>query len=238
MTGAAGTFDALAGETENIQATLDGAPAMLRDTRTTLARADRTLAGAADLADRVAPGVTEARRLAAPLSGVLDTVVDVGPDARVTLSSLRRAAPDLNPLLEHATKLMPQLGSIGKQAKPQLACVRPYTPEINSFGTNWGDWLSPVDGRDKYGRANVQSLIPAAYNAQTGTSADAVKAFPGLAYAFPQPPGYSAGQPWFIPECGVGPESLDPSKDPESRQRTFVSIPPLTFLGDPAEGAR
>ena len=35
-------------------------------------------------------------------------------------------------------------------------------------------------------------------------------------YAFPRPPGYSAGQPWFIPECGYTKDGLDASKDPEA----------------------
>lgn len=37
-----------------------------------------------------------------------------------------------------------------------------------------------------------------------------------LTYAMPRPPGYSAGKPWFIPECGYTKDSLDASKDPES----------------------
>ncbi|MEA2273229.1 MAG: hypothetical protein QOI98_1937, partial [Solirubrobacteraceae bacterium] len=36
-----------------------------------------------------------------------------------------------------------------------------------------------------------------------------------LKYAMPRPPGLNAGQPWFQPQCGAGPDSLDPSKDPE-----------------------
>jgi hypothetical protein len=48
-------------------------------------------------------------------------------------------------------------------------------------------------------------------------SGTAAKLFPGLDYAFPRPPGYSAGQPWFLPKCGVTTDALDPSKDPESR---------------------
>jgi len=39
--------------------------------------------------------------------------------------------------------------------------------------------------------------------------------FPGLRYAFPFPPGYLAGQPWYLPECGITPDAFDASKDPE-----------------------
>ena len=112
---------------------------------------------------------------------------------------------------------MPQLGSIGRQSVEQLKCIRPYTPDAVAFFTNWADFLSATDGKDKYIRANVQLLTPAPYNAITGNSADIAKAFPGLRYAFPRPPGLNAGQPWFLPECGAGKDSLDPSKDPEAR---------------------
>jgi hypothetical protein len=43
-----------------------------------------------------------------------------------------------------------------------------------------------------------------------------------ILYAFPRPPGLNGSQgigsgsgPFFQPQCGIGPESLDPSKDPE-----------------------
>jgi hypothetical protein len=39
----------------------------------------------------------------------------------------------------------------------------------------------------------------------------------GLTYAFPRPPGDSAGQPWFLPECGITKDAYDPSKDPEGK---------------------
>jgi hypothetical protein len=37
----------------------------------------------------------------------------------------------------------------------------------------------------------------------------------GQGYALPRPPGLNAGQPWFLPECGAGPSSVNPAHDPE-----------------------
>jgi phospholipid/cholesterol/gamma-HCH transport system substrate-binding protein len=218
VSGAATTFDATAREVTALRATVRRAPRTLTAVRATLAHADGTLAAAADLTDRLAPGVTQVRKLTRPLNSVLGTVVRVAPDAKATLATARRATPDLNPLLARATQLMGQLGSIGRQSVTQLKCIRPYTPDIVAFFTNWGDFLSPTDGKDKYIRANVQMLTPAPYNAITKDSGELAKEFPGLRYAFPRPPGYNAGQPWFLPECGAGPEALDPSQDPEARK--------------------
>lgn len=217
LSGAGTTFDVLATDAAAVQRTLDVAPRVLTHARSTLRRADGTLAAVREVTGRLAPGVTQLRRTTGPLDRVLATVVDVAPDARRTLRSLRSATPQLNPLLSAATTIAPQLGSIGRQATDALKCIRPYTPDMMSFFSTWGDSLVSGDGRDKYFRATVQALLPAPTNVSGESSADAVKAFPGTRYGFPRPPGYNAGQPWFLPECGAGPDALDPAKDPESR---------------------
>jgi ABC-type transporter Mla subunit MlaD len=219
VSGAATTFDAIASQASALQATLTSAPPTLIAARATLAHADRTLTAAGELARRLAPGVDQVRGIASPLNSVLGTVVQVGPDAVSTLATVRHSAPDVSSLLTTATPLMPKLTSIGRQAVPQLGCIRPYTPDVVAFITNWGDWLSATDGRDRYGRANVQAIVPAPYNAVTASPATIVKDFPGLTYGFPYPPGYNAGQPWFLPQCGAGPDALNPAKDPEARAR-------------------
>jgi phospholipid/cholesterol/gamma-HCH transport system substrate-binding protein len=217
VSGAATTFDAAAGQAVALKATLSRSPQTFAAARSTLARAGHTLTAAAQLTDRLAPGVVALRRIAHPLDDVLSTVVDVGPDVRTTLAVAGRSTSDLDPLLAKATALSPQIGSVAHRSVTQLRCIRPYTPDIISFFTNWGDFLSATDGKDKYLRASVESFMPGGHNAQTGDSAQAARQYPGLRYAFPRPPGYNAGQPWFLPECGAGRDALDPSKDPEAR---------------------
>jgi len=216
--GAATTFTAVASEARGLQDTLERTPRTLVGARGTLARADRTLLGAADLTDALAPGVDELRSISSPLHRLLDTVVDVGPDARATLATARRSAPDVNGLLARATQLLPQIGSVARKANEQLDCIRPYTPEIAAFASTWGDFLSPSDSKDKYIRANIQQLLPAGHNVQTWNSGQLKTQFPGLEYGFPRPPGEVAGQPWHLPECGAGPNATDPYKDPEGER--------------------
>lgn len=223
VTGAATTLDALGDESVDLERTLARMPGTLAAARGTLGRADATLRSAVSVTDRIAPGVTEVRRITRPLDRVLRTVADVGPDVRQTVSTLRTAAPDLTKLLDRGREVLPQVESIGKQAVDELRCIRPYTPDIIAFFTNWGGFLANSDGKDKYLRATVQNLLPAETNVDTRDSAQAKAQNPGLAYAFPQPPGLSADQPWFLPECGIGPEVMDPAKDPESRLRNPLS---------------
>ena len=236
LTGAAGTFQALAAEERSLRETLDGVPGALSQLRSTLRRAEPTLGRARSLTARIRPGVAELRRTAQPLDRLLRTVGDVGPSARSTLASLRRAVPNLDRLLDKTRALAPQLERIGRQGKENLRCIRPYTPDMNAFFTNWGDYFSGVGIPDKAFRAQVMTYVPAAFNAVPYTSADAKTLFQGLEYGFPRPPGTNAGQPWFLPECGAGPEALDPSKDPEMRIKPLFTPPPVRPLAAPAGG--
>ncbi|MCW3016203.1 MAG: hypothetical protein JWO02_3295 [Solirubrobacterales bacterium] len=223
LSGAAATFDAMAADTDALEHTLAQAPGVLRRTRGTLARADRTLDLARVVTGRLAPGVTELRRTARPLNGTLEAVSRVGPDVRATLSSVREATPALDPLLTRTRTLSPQLESVGRQTVENAKCIRPYTPSIVGFFSTWADFFSHGDGKDKMIRAQVQNYLPAATNANAYTSGQAAKQFPGLEFGFPRPPGTAAGQPWFLPECGAGRDALDPDKDPEARPYNAIA---------------
>ncbi|WP_354698836.1 hypothetical protein DSM112329_04534 [Paraconexibacter sp. AEG42_29] len=84
--------------------------------------------------------------------------------------------------------------------------------------------IEKVNGQDKivqYGlRAQPQLSTSSAEFAQIPGVTDSSTFSAGEGnikqYAFPRPPGYSAGKPQFIPECGYTKENLDPFKDPES----------------------
>jgi ABC-type transporter Mla subunit MlaD len=228
LSGAGGTFDALGRQSGALQDAIELAPQTFARARTTLARADGTLEEAGEVVKRLEPGVAQVRAIARPLNGLLGTAVDVGPDARSTLASLRQAAPDLNRLMARATELSPQIGRVGKQSVENLKCIRPYTPDAIAFFTNWGDFFSVPDSKDKLIRAQVQSFLPAQHNTNMINSGEAARLYPGLEFGFPRPPGTNAGQPWFLPECGAGPEALDPAKDPEARPFSDVmKIPSL-----------
>jgi virulence factor Mce-like protein len=221
LSGAGQTFAAVASRQRELRQTLDEAPTTLSSVRHTLRHADGTLRSAAELTDAIAPGVVQLRRIASPLNHVLGTVVDVGPDARGTLATLRGATPRLNPLLAKATADMPKLESVARQTTEQVKCLRPYTPEIAALFADWAAFQSNGDGRDKYFRANVivptalaMNAFPKEYNSET-----VAKLFgSGLTYGNPLPPGAIAGQPWLQPECGITKDGLDPSKDAEIRR--------------------
>jgi ABC-type transporter Mla subunit MlaD len=215
VTDAARTFGAAANQADALRQMLAETPGTLDAVDHTLRHADGTLASAQRLLTALSPGVGKVRQLAGPLNSLLGTVLAVGPDATSTLRSVRRAVPDLNPLLDRARSLMPTIESTGRQAATQLACIRPYAPEAAGLASTWVSFIQYGDKADKYARVNG-GAYPYLSSETPLSSAQVVSRFPNLKYVFPAPPGEVAGQPWFNPTCGVGPDSLDARLDPEA----------------------
>jgi virulence factor Mce-like protein len=213
--GTATTIAAVSDKAVQLKQTLQQLPGTLAQANTTLTGARQTLERAADLTDHLAPGVRELRKVAAPLNTTLKSITAVSPSLRATLATAKSSTPQINKLLSRVTSVSPQVESIGKQATTQVGCLRPYTPELLALTTTWGDFLSSTDGHDRYLRAQIQNYLPAFGPDIPYDSLEASKLFPQLRFAFPKPPGYNANQPWFQPQCGVGPDVLDPAKDKE-----------------------
>ncbi|WP_354701409.1 hypothetical protein DSM112329_01721 [Paraconexibacter sp. AEG42_29] len=216
VAGAAQTFAAVGTRADRLQTALRELPPTLSTARGTLRRADVTLAKADRLTERLAPGIGEVRKIAAPLSRTLTTLAAVAPDARATVATLRKGAPDLTRVLTAARPLLPKLGDVGKEAARQLSCVRPYTPEIAGFASTWGQVSSNSDGKDKFARITAQAYPFGTFTPLTNPQLSKVLPAAQEQYAFPRPPGQNANQTWYLPECGVGPDSTDPTKDPEA----------------------
>ncbi|MHB8693628.1 MAG: MlaD family protein [Solirubrobacteraceae bacterium] len=210
--GTAGTFQAIATDASGVQATLANAPATLTSVRTTLDRAQRTLSLAGALAQRLSPGVTQLRAIATPLADTLQTLAVVGPDGASTLQTLRSAAPQINPFVDRVIQTMAPITAIGRSGTAAMKCIRPYSPEVAGFFSNWDGFTAYDDGRNKYVRLMIQG---SPYPSGTPLNAATLqKALPQLRYAFPRPPGYNGGQPWFQPQCGAGRSALNASTNP------------------------
>ena len=93
-------------------------------------------------------------------------------------------------------------------------CIRPYGPELSGFLSTWIGYTKGYDAQGHSARILVQA--PPVPVGSPLSSKQAVDLHGGaLKYAMPRPPGLNAGQPWFQPQCGAGPDALDPAKDPE-----------------------
>jgi phospholipid/cholesterol/gamma-HCH transport system substrate-binding protein len=224
--GAAQTFSAIAGESETLKKALDELPSGLANNEVAIAKADVTLQKLDSLVDKLGPGVHELNRIVSPLRSTLGSLRAISPDAAATLNTLGTNSPDIYGLLDQVHAVSPRIESIAKQATTEIGCVRPYAPEIYATGSGWGDYISYFDGKDNYLHAQVMQFLPHGPNSNPLTPAQALQLYPGVTYQFPAPPGYIANQPWFQPQCGVTPDVLDPTKDPEIRHPDSASDPP------------
>jgi hypothetical protein len=186
----------------------------LSTARGTLGHLDRSLTGLQALVADLKPGAASLRRVAPVLRDTLATLLLLAPRATQTLQSGTRSIPSVASFLAAATQFVPGVTRALEGTNPMLACLRPYTPEIAGFASTWMGFTGNYDGYGHYARILVQEspLIPG-----TGLTAVQATSLPtgGLRYAMPRPPGMNVGQPWFLPQCGAGPNSLNPQLDPE-----------------------
>lgn len=216
VTHAAGTFDELARHAGAQRAALERLPATLSTSRGTLRRLDVSLGGLDALVKDLGPGARALRGLSVPARLTLAELRSVAPLATATLARGRRAAPDLGRFLQVGTAFLPRLSTDLAQLVPMAACLRPYGPEIGGTLSTWTGFGKNYDNTGHYLRAFPLQVQAALLPGTRSNSEQSINEFRGrLFYAFPRPPGLNAGHPWFQPQCGAGPQALDPRYDPE-----------------------
>lgn len=214
---AAATFDTLARHTQAEQAALQQAPAALSQGVATLSRLDASLGGLQRLVSNVAPGAVALRSLAPTALGALRELFAVAPLATSALTRGTRAAGPLTSLLTTATPFLPRAGSALSRLAPMVGCVLPYGPEIAGTLSTWSGFNENYDSGGHYARTFPLTFNPLIVAGTPMSSSQIVGASGGgLSYAMPRPPGLNAGHPFFQPQCGAGPASLDASADPEA----------------------
>jgi virulence factor Mce-like protein len=214
---AAATFNVFGQHTNAEQASLDQAPQAFSTATTTLNRLDSSLVGLQSLVNDVAPGAIELRNLAPVARNALLELFNVAPLATSTLRRGADAAPGVNRLLKTGTPFLPRLGSVLDQLQPIFSCLRPYTPELSGMLGTWTGYNKNFDSGGHYARTFpllYNPLLTAGIPLNTATIVNLSGG--AIHYAMPRPPGLNAGQPWYQPQCGAGPDSLTPSKDPEA----------------------
>lgn len=212
---AAATFDEFGRRSAAMRDSLTQLPPTLTQVRGTLDRLDGSVSGLHALFTDLRPGATALRALTPSVRSAVSRLRRVAPTGTATVAALRDAAPDVRALLGEAPPVVKQLTPTLAQLAPIAACIRPYAPEAAGALSNWASYTRNYDGTTHYGRVLVTASQTSANITPDFTSEQYTKLFPTINYAMPRPPGFSAGKPWFLPECGVGPDSVNPAKDPE-----------------------
>jgi phospholipid/cholesterol/gamma-HCH transport system substrate-binding protein len=212
VTNAAQTFSVFADNATALQASIERLPETLGAAQRTLAHLDRSLTPLGVLLDDLAPGAPGLVSTAPLLTRALATLQRIAPLAGWTLRIGTQRLPAVSRLLDAARPFLPALSRVLDGLAPVVGCIRPYAPEIGGYLATWQE--GPIDTAGHYGRVNlIQTPITPG---TTLTSTQAVAQSHGaLRYAFPRPPGLNAGQVWYQPQCGAGPDALNPADDPE-----------------------
>lgn len=232
---AAATFDTLARNSDAVQRTLTDLPPTLRDARSTLVRLDPSVERLDGLVNDLRPGAQALGPLADVAVGALGQLRPTAVLGRDTVAVGTRAAPQVTRLLKKAQPFATTLGTQLEKLTPMLACIRPYAPEVGGFAHGFGSWTKnyvPNTGQEGRPNTPVQSHYARVLALESSSSlhnyppserTSSIATAAGKRYSFPRPPGFDAGQPQLMPECQVGAEALDPSKDPEAKLPTALT---------------
>lgn len=208
------TFDEFAQNTRGIEQSLDKFGPAVQEARTTLTRLDESVGTLDGLMQDLRPGAKELSSLSKDLRPALASLRQTVPDAVTTFRETRKAAPAITTVLKDAQPFSKEAGPALTEVAPMLACLRPYAPEIAGLLSTWSSFTRNYDHISHIGRIWANTGLTSPTSMPNSVMDSDTLAPLGQGYALVRPPGYNAGKPWFIPECGYTEDGLDATKDP------------------------
>jgi ABC-type transporter Mla subunit MlaD len=237
VTVAGATFQTLAEHADDLQQSIQDLPGALTETRGTLTRLDTSVGVMRGLITDIKPGAAQLAPLATAMVPTLASLREIVPTADATLSQATADAPSISKLLRVGTPFMPKLQSVSTQLAPMLACIRPFSPEVGSAVEEASEWIqgyllekpnTGTNGQITYvGQPDGPYVEQHGVRAMPEVSTASVHAYPpgvttqlftkltGKGFSFIRSPGQGVNQTWFQPQCGDGPDTVNPADDPE-----------------------
>lgn len=179
----------IAANREQLGQALADLPETLRVAQDTLDNVPGTVEQASPLLQALKPGVEQLPDVSTQLEPVLRDLRPTIAALRPTLSSLRILLGHTPALIDGADSVLPQANQVLGDLGPALAYLRPYTPELVGWLSNWGSAAANYDANGHYLRAFIQ---------EGGTSLvnNPGQLPPGVTRQLSRLPGESEGQPW------------------------------------------
>lgn len=178
-----------AGQHDRLREGLGELPRTLDEVNRTLAQVpDASKAATAFLQD-LRPGTAKLPALSRNLAPVLRDLRPTVAELRPALTSLSAFLTTTPAMLDTAHSVLPGAGSIVRDAAPAMAFLRPYSPELAGFLSDWASAFAPFDAHGHFVRQHVVS------SATGGTDNPGVLP-PGLHRREAPVPGANEGQPW------------------------------------------
>lgn len=168
----------------------------LRTLPGTIRQANQTLGKVPGAVDKTVPLLRDLRPVAERLPSTARNLRPVLTDLRPAVGQLRPALDSTAELLrtmpgtlDSANATFPQANTAMRDMVPALNYLRPYTPELTGWLSNWASATANYDANGHYGRIFVQNGLESG-NVNPGITGPGVKQRPAPL------PGEIVGQPW------------------------------------------
>jgi len=187
VTSLAATTQAVA-EQDGLGPTLEKLPPVLDRATRTLGRVPRTVEVTLPLLEELAPATYHLKSFSKNLKPLLQDLRPTVAQLRPTLDSLSRLLGLTPDLLDAGIATAPGIDATLTGLTPVLDFLRPYTPELAGWATNWGSAGGNYDANGHYVRFHIltgpEAVIPSS------------RPGPGVTQNLTPDPGSPVGQPW------------------------------------------
>ncbi|THV08900.1 MCE family protein [Nocardioides caeni] len=190
VTSLASATDTIAAQERSVGDTLQKLPPVLDQADTTLARVPGTVDKTLPLLEDLAPATSSLTSVSRNLRPLLRDLRPTVGDLRPTLDRLSQLLGITPGLLDGSTAAAPDADDAMTGLTPVLEFLRPYTPEIAGWATNWGSAAGNRDNQGHYVRFNIQAGVESVIPSPTGQPG------PGVTQNLTPDPGEPVGQPW------------------------------------------
>lgn len=194
-------FGAVSQQQASLSEAIGQLPATLNDAQQTLGHLPLTTTKVTPLLDQLKPVSASLTSFSAQLDPVLSALQPVSSllvPTLTSLSSLLRYTPGL---LSVADATLPSLTEAAYPLEPVANFLRPYTPELAGFVTNWNSWFSTynLNGHFLHGQTPVGPISVAGFqiggiSVPGGGSLGGGQPLQGVEVPNP-PPGFLDGEP-------------------------------------------
>jgi phospholipid/cholesterol/gamma-HCH transport system substrate-binding protein len=176
-------------ERASVRAALQQLPPTLRTANTTLSHIPGVVDKAGPLLEDLRPVTAKLPSVARNLEPVLTQLQPVAARLRPTLAAAAALLRYTPGLLDTSHATVPGIDATLAYLSPVLSFLRPYTPELQGFLSNWASAFAGYNANGHYARFEVQAGA-ASIDANPGVLPPAVQNDP-----YPLP-GANVGQPW------------------------------------------
>lgn len=173
---------------EQLARALSELPSTLDTTRTTLDKVPAVADATVPLLDDLRPATSRLPAIADNLEPTFDDLRPVVARLRPTLQATNQLLGYTPGLLDAGHETLPALSETFQEFGPAVQFLRPYTPELVGFLTQFGGSFSAFDGQ---GHGWTVSAVPG-----LGSVGELPGAVPFASVADRPAPGTSVGQPW------------------------------------------